>query len=432
MAARQPAESDRASVNGYTIKAFNVTGSKIVAFEDRPIPAHVPAALVRKEYPIIFGTTTDRDPFNDLAASVHEGPEIIYALHAYPGATAAWVPRRAQHQRTIFLDTEHFSSSGGTIFAKLLGETFKLSPSELDPPAHGPFRSLMASQFTPKAMARLEDQIRTHVRDYIARLAAKGSCELMSEFAFEFPIRIFLDLMGLPQERIKQFVQWEKDLIHNHDVESITETARSVIAYLRAEIEDRKSRPRDDLITFAVQARHQGQPLSNDDLIGFTFNLFLGGLDTVSTNTALHFLHLATHPDDQSRLRANPAEIPAAIEEMMRAYGSLTVFRTCIKAIEVNGVMFQPGDHVSLSATLSGRDPDEFPNPAEIRLDRKPRHMNFGYGNHLCLGRPLGLRELRIAMEEFLSKLPPFRLAERHVVRYHLGIIQPMELPLVW
>ena len=402
------------------------------AFPDVPIPPHVPKALVRRDYPFIFGRTTDKDPFNDLADSAHEGPEIIYALYAYPGARPAWVPRRAEDLRKIFLNTEHFSSTNASVFSTLLGETWINSPAELDPPAHGPFRTMVSPLFAPKAMAQMEDKIRLHARDHIARFADKGSCEFMGDFAFEFPIRIFLELMGLPQERIKDFLDWETNLIHNHDLSKITATARSVVSYLREEIEDRRSNPRQDLITFAVQAQKQGEPLTDDELLGFTFNLFIGGLDTVATNMGLHFLHLATHPEDQARLRANPVEITGAINEMMRAYGSISVFRTCKEPVEVNGVQFMPGDRVAMSATLGGRDPDEFPDPAEVRFNRRTRHFNFGYGTHGCLGRHLALREMRIAMEEFLSMIPMFRVIDGHVVHYHLGLVQPVKLPLVW
>jgi cytochrome P450 len=254
----------------------------------------------------------------------------------------------------------------------------------------------------------------------------------MNDFAFDFPVRIFLEMMGLPQELMKQFLDWERNLIHNHDLGVITATTRNVVSYLREQIADRRANPRDDLITFGVRAQKQGEPLSEDELIGFMFNMFIGGLDTVAVNMGLQFLHLATHPEDQARLRARPEEIPAAIDEMMRGYGSISIFRTCKAAIEVSGVQIKPGDKVAMSATLGGRDPAEFPNPGEIRFDRKPQHFNFGYGRHACIGRALALREIRIAMEEFLVTIPTFRMVEGHVVHYYLGLIQPIELPLVW
>lgn len=402
-----------------------------VEFPQPTIPAHVPEDLVRP-FPFIFGTTTEQDPFNDLAAAVHEGPAIIYAPHAYPGGTPAWVPRRTEDLRAIYYDTEHFSSNDFSPYAKLVGETWINSPAELDPPDHGPFRAMVNPVFTPKAMAALEDKIRGYAVEYIDRFAAKGACEFMGDFAFEFPIKVFMELMGLPHDRMGQFLDWEMNLLHNHDLAKIAVATRSVVDYLRGEIDDRRANPRDDLITFGVQAQKQGKALTDDELVGFTFNLFIGGLDTVSTNMGLHFWHLATHAEDQAALRADPARIPNAIEELMRAYGAVTTFRTCKKEVAVNGVTFLPGDKVAMSTTLAGRDPTEFDDPAAVRFDRRPRHVSFGFGPHICVGMHLARREMRIAMEEFLTRIPDFRVQDGHVVRCHLGMIQPVELPLVW
>lgn len=166
------------------------------AFPERTIPDHVPPELVTPGFPFIFGMTTDRHPFNDLAASVHAGPDIIYAPYAYPGGTPAWVPRRMETLRAIYLDTEHFSSTDFSPFSKLTGGNWINSPAELDPPAHGPFRQMVNPAFTPKAMAALEDKIREYAVDYIDAFTAKGACEFMGDFAFEFPIKVFMDLMA--------------------------------------------------------------------------------------------------------------------------------------------------------------------------------------------------------------------------------------------
>jgi cytochrome P450 len=401
-------------------------------FPEPVIPAHVPSELVKPDFPFIFGLTTDKDPFNELAASVHEGPDIIYAPFAYPGGQPAWVPRRMKTLRAIYMDTEHFSSTDFSPFSKLIGANWINSPAELDPPAHGPFRQMVNPAFTPKAMAALEDKIRVYAAEYIDAFAAKGECEFMGDFAFEFPIKVFMDLMGLPHERVAEFMEWEMNLLHNHDLSKIAWATQKVVDYLAEEIEDRRRNPREDLITFGVNGKLGDRALSQDELIGFMFNLFIGGLDTVSTNMGLQFWHLATHAEDQARLRAHPSEINHAIDELMRAYGAVTTFRTCKKEIEIDGIRFLPGEKVAMSTTLAGRDPAEFDDPADVRLDRKPRHVGFGFGIHTCVGMHLARRELRIAMEEFLARIPPFRLKPGHQVVCHMGMIQPVELPLVW
>src|SRR5690606_40993636 len=111
-----------------------------------PRPAHVPASLVRP-FPFIFGTTTDRDPFGELAAAVHQGPEVFYAEHAYPGGTPAWIVRRAEDLRQMYFDTEHFTSNGFSPFSMLIGEKWNLMPAEIDPPDHGVYRALVSPLF---------------------------------------------------------------------------------------------------------------------------------------------------------------------------------------------------------------------------------------------------------------------------------------------
>ena len=175
-----------------------------------------------------------------------------------------------------------------------------------------------------------------------------------------------------------------------------------------------------------------GRKLTEDELVGFSFNLFIGGLDTVSTNMGHQFLHLARNPQDQKLLKENPKLIPNAIDEMMRAYAAVTTFRTCTKATEFGGVKMMPGDKVMMSTTLAGRDPEEFPNPEQVSFDRKPRLLSWGFGPHMCVGMHLAKREMRIAIEEFVNRIPEFSVKPDHQVEYHLGMIQPVTLPLVW
>ena len=396
------------------------------------LPAHVSQDLVR-DYPITYGGVTEENPFTTMIPGLHKLPEVFYALDAYPGFTPAWIVRRTEDLRKIYFDTEHFSNKDFAPFAKIIGETWSSLPAETDPPMHALYRAFVNPIFTPKAMTKLEGRIRDHAREYVEGFKTAGRCEFMADFAFEFPIKIFLELMGLPLELTPRFMAWEMDLLHNSDMGRLAQATRNVVDYLRGEIADREVNPRDDLISYGVKATVDGRKLTNDELVGFTFNLFIGGLDTVSTNMGWQFRHLAEHPEDQRMLRANPSMIPDAIDEMMRAYGAVTTFRTCIKETEIRGVKMMPGDKVAMSTAIAGRDPQEYDRPNEVILTRKPHHVSFGYGPHLCVGMHLARREMRIAMEEILVGLPEFCVADGQTLHAHLGgIIQPVELPIVW
>lgn len=394
-------------------------------------PDHVPPELVRP-FPYVLGATTFADPFSYIS-EIRSYPPIFWADNVVMGVRGAWVPRRAKDIRSVFADSEHFTMKDFAPFAKLCGESWYLVPAEMDPPDHGLLRSVVNPLFTPKRMAALEDKIRLYAREYVQQLAPQGQCDFMKDFAFEFPIKVFLELMGLPQERVGQFMAWEHGLLHEPDLDRVIAATRAVNAYLAEECEDRRRNPRDDLITFAVQADVKGRPMTQDEITGFCFNLFIGGLDTVSTNMGLQFRHLAETPEHQKLLRENPAMIPNAISELMRFYAPIMNSRECIKELEIAGQVIRPGDKVMLPTFLAGRDPEEFPDPDRVILERNPRHVTFGYGAHLCIGMHLARREMRIAMEEFLAGIGEFRITPGASVESYLAaVIQPISLPLTW
>jgi cytochrome P450 len=334
--------------------------------------------------------------------------------------------------RKVYLDTDTFSSKDLSPFAMLIGETWTNLPVEIDPPAHAKYRSFINPLFTPAAMARLEDRIRGYAVDYIEAFRERGSCEFMAEFAFEFPIKVFLELMDFPLSNTAQFLEWEHGLLHEFDLEKMAQSVRNVVGFLREQIAKRRNQPREDIISYALGVEIDGRKLTDDELVGFAFNMFVGGLDTVSTNMGNQFVHLARNPQDQVHLRDNPKQIPNAIDELMRAYPAVTTFRTCTKETEIGGVSILPGDKVAMCTTLAGRDPEEFPEPHLVRFDRKPRHVSFGFGPHMCVGMHLAKREMRIAIEEFVNRIPDFGIEPGHEIEYHLGMIQPVSLPLVW
>ena len=397
------------------------------------IPSHVPPELVR-EYPIIQGRYVEEDPYKTMIPAIHDWPPVFYATNAYPGERPAWVIRRAADLRDAYSDTEHFSSMGGNPFAAIVGESWNMVPTELDPPFHTAVRGLLNPLFSPPKMRAMEDKVRTAARHYIERFKDRGECDFIRDFAFPFPVSVFLDLMDLPHNRTELFMQWEHDLLHEGDLGTIGNAVRAVNGYMKEIIAERRQNPGDDLISFAIHSAIEGRRFTDSELIGYTFNLFIGGLDTVTTNMGLHFRHLAENPDHQQRLRDDPAFISTALEELLRAYASTSTFRTCIKQRKLNGVTIMPGDKVLTSTILACRDPEEYDRPNEVILDRKPRQiLTFGHGPHFCLGVHLAKREMRVALEEFLSAIPPFSIKPGAIIKTHLGgMVQPTTLPLVW
>ena len=394
------------------------------------VPAHVPPDLVRP-FPYYTGAKTKQDPHSFIAAVHSDNPPIFWAQTTSVGS--AWVPRRMEELRAIYMDNENFSVSGAAFFSKMIGEDWVLVPSETDPPLHSVLRSAINPLFTPRRMAELEEKVRLYARDAIAAFKDRGQCELMNEFAFEFPIRVFIELMGLPQEDMPQVLAWEHDLLHGRDLAAVIAAIRDTSAYLRGEIEKRRANPTEDFISHGLRARVDGRAFTDDELMGFCFNLFVGGLDTVSTNIGHQFRHLAERPDHQALLRREPERIGEAVEELLRAYASSVTPRRCVRRFEIGGVTMMPGDAVLMATFLGNRDPEAFADPGEVILDRKPRHVGFGFGVHMCIGMHLAKRELRIAIEEFLAAIPEFRITPGARIESYLGgMVTPIALPLSW
>lgn len=399
------------------------------------IPPHVPPALVM-DYPLSQGKTSFDNGFRTVIPAIHDDlPEIFYSPMAGPGMTPAWVVRRMEDLKRIYLDTEHFTSHGLAPFSMLVGETWSMVPLEIDPPLHGHYRAMMNALFLPKAVRKLEGKIRDYAVNYIGKFKDKGECEFMQEFAFEYPIVVILEVLGLPQEMVGQFLQWENGLLHEAEFEKIAVAARAVADYLRSVIAERRINPGDDIISYATTARVDGRLMSDDELLGLAYTLFAGGLDTVSTTLGNMFRCLADNPDLQQRLRDDPSLIPDAIEELLRLHSPSTTSRTCTKAVTIRGVAIMPGDRVMMSTSLGSMDPMEFDRPNEIVVGRRPKenHLAFGYGVHRCIGVHLARAELRIAFEEFLKTIPPFRIRPGAKIKTYLSnVIQIDNLPLIW
>ncbi|KJS05061.1 MAG: cytochrome P450 [Gammaproteobacteria bacterium BRH_c0] len=396
------------------------------------IPAHVPADLV-ESFPLVMGQYSAENPFARIVPEACKGPDVAYALDIVPGGGSAWILRRKEDLHALYFDTEHFSSKGYSSFAKFIGETWNQVPTELDPPEHTLFRVALNPLFSPPKMMKMEDDIRHRARHLINQFKDRGSCELMGDFAFPFPVAIVLDLMNLPQERMDEFRLWEHMMLHTGEFSVLQEGARLVTTYLRGVIAERKKNPGEDLISYAINAKVDGRSMTDDELIGYAFNLYIGGLDTVSANIGNQLRYLAEHPEQQQYLRDNPAAIKGAVEEFMRVFAAVTTFRTCIKETTIRGVTIKPGDKVATCTTLAGRDGEAYDNPHEVIFDRNAPHVSFAVGPHFCLGVHLARRELRIALEELLAALPAFSIEPGAQIESQLGgIIQPKILPLRW
>lgn len=390
-----------------------------------PIPAHVPPELVHE---FDFRTGLGSHPHSSVAA-LHAGPRVFFSPvhHNAIAGAGTWVLTRAEDIRAALQDAATFSSN-----VHRSNSGLSLIPLELDAPEHAKFRALMNPIFSPVRMKLLDAKVRELARELAAACAAKGDCDFVEDFAKPFPVSIFLDLMGLPKEHMGRFLEWESLIMR--DKQTRAAAMQEVSQYLQELITERRRRPTDDLITFAVSAKVDDRLLHDAEVIGICVLLFIAGLDTVTSSFAYHFRHLAEHPADQQSLRDDPALIPSAVEELFRAYAVVNTNRYATRDVDFAGVHIKRGDNVTCSTILASRDPREFERPNEVVFTRSPNlHNAFSYGPHRCLGSHLARREIIAGIEAWLAAIPPFKLRPGAVINAHGGGVFSLDsLPLVW
>ncbi|MDK1378127.1 MULTISPECIES: cytochrome P450 [unclassified Sinorhizobium] len=358
-----------------------------------------------------MGPTPNGDPHAAVACA-HDAPPIFYSPNNTRDGRGTWVITRAKDQRRVLHDTATFSSHR-SIFASALGENWPMIPLELDPPAHGVFRSLLNPLLSPKRVIVLEPAIRERAVALIDGIsAASTSCDVMKDFAFPFAVSIFLSFIGLPDERLDTFVGWGKDLLHGEGIKR-TAAARTIVAFIDDLAAMRRKEPADDFMTFVVEAKVDGRLLTDEEVRGIGVLVFVAGLDTVATAIGFDLAYLARNPKDQQLLRREPDRIVLAAEELLRAYSTVQMIRVAKKDIDFEGAPIRKGDYISCATMIANRDPAEFANPNTIDLAREDnRHTAFAYGPHRCLGSHLARREIVIGLEEWLSRIPDFRIKE--------------------
>jgi len=395
------------------------------------IPDHVPPHLVWADDVARFASEMD-DPYIAIAR-LSDGPEIIWATSANFGEPA-WVPTRHSIIEDVFMDADSFISGENNTIGALIGVDWKLNPLEIDPPQHTRYRRILQPWFVPSAISRLHGQIVQIADDLIGDFRSKGGCEFIGEFASKFPSLIFLDLMGLPHDKLTEFMQWERAFLHGLTPEERAAGAGAIAAYLEMTADERRhAPPRDDLISHIISAEVDGRPLDRGEIMGMCMVLYVGGLDTVMSSLGWYFMHLAGDQALQARLRKSPSDIPDAVDDLLRAYGVTSVPRRVSRDMVFHGVHLKKGDVMMTPTYLAGRDPRKYDRPEVVDPDRKARHLTLATGVHNCLGIHLAKREIAVVLQAFLSRFENIRIAYGERIEWHAGGTWGIDrLPLVW
>ena len=323
---------------------------------------------------------------------------------------------------------------GATPFPRDPANYFYFIPLEIDPPDHRKYRNILDPMLSPRSVANLESSIRQLANHLIDQFIDKGECEFTTDFGRPLPVSVFLDFMGLPQSMRDTFVGWAIGLLHSQD-RKVAETAmRETCAYLQTVIKDKAQRPDSGAVSAIVQGKKDGEPLSGPEIFGFVFFLFIAGLDTVFATLNNVFLWLAQNPQRRQEIIDRPGDIAAIVEELLRVFTVTFSGRTLTQDFEMQGVKMKKGDKITSILPTANFDPEVFENPTEVNFDRPRRPiLAFAGGVHSCMGAHLARLEMKVAITEFLRRIPNFKLKEGVQIEYWPGgVVGPKALPLTW
>ncbi len=332
---------------------------------------------------------------------------------------------------------ETFSSGMDAVY---LGNVRPLIPLQIDPPEHKKFRRLLDPLFAPQRMVEIEPRTRELVRELIDAVVDGESCNFHDAISERLPTRVFLELLGLPVDRLEEFLELKDGIIRpggetDDERRAILDVnAPRVYSVLDEAIESHLAEPRADLLGGFLNAEVDGERLAREDILDIGFLFFIAGLDTVTASLDCMVAYLAQHPEQRQALVDDPSLIPHAVEEMLRFETPVTaVARVATTDTEVGGCPVAAGQQVFVIIGSANTD-DRFWDGAEtVDFHRESnKHFAFGGGVHRCLGSHLARMELRVVLDEWHRRVPRYELAPGTELAYTPNLRQITNLELVW
>jgi cytochrome P450 len=353
----------------------------------------------------------------------------------------SWLPTTYEDVTAIARDPQRFSSREIIVVppaeapgSGAYGPT-PAAPISVDAPVHTWTRRQILPAFAPRAVDELEVFTRAWCRELMDVLASKKEADIAVEYAQQIPAQVIANMLGVPTNMKDQFTTWVRNTLEQglQDPELRIKTRIELQDFFMEEIRKRRaSGSTDDLIGELVHAEHDGEPFPDGLIIGMCGLLLIAGVDTTWSGIGSSLWHLATHKEDRERLVQEPELIPSAVEEFLRAYSPVTMARIVNEDTEVNGCPMHAGDRILMAFPAANRDPKQFDRADEVIIDREHnRHVAFGAGIHRCAGSNLARMEMRVAIEEFLARVPDFELRDDAEVTWAGGQVRgPRTIPV--
>lgn len=296
-----------------------------------------------------------------------------------------------------------------------------------DPPNHTRLRALVSAAFTPGVIRTLEGHIKDIANDLASNLAGRihshKEADLIAEFAFQLPVIVIAELIGIPVEHRNLFKRWSNDLtVSFSGAANPWQMAKSYLAlqslrgYLQNTISRKRKHPGEDLISKLAQAQAEDyERLSDNELLANLVLLFIAGHETTVNLIGNGVYNLLSQPAQLAHIQRSPELIPQAVEEILRYDPPVQIVRRlALKDVEVGGKQIKTNDVLTVLIGACNRDPEIVSNPGVFDIARPViKHLTFGAGIHYCLGAELARTEGEIAFKTLFSHLPGLRLTNR-------------------
>jgi cytochrome P450 len=397
------------------------------------------AAMTVHAYPFSDPDRLQLDPF--YARLREQEPVTRVRL---PFGEDAWLATRYQDVRTVLGDAR-FSRAAcvGRDEPRTTPQQIGGGILAMDAPDHTRLRRLVAKAFTARRVEQLRPDTTAIARELIDAMTAGGSpADLVEEFATPLPVRVICRLLGVPPEDQGDFRTWSEAIVSTTSLapEQIMAYLGSLHSYMARLIAQRRETPTDDLIGALVQARDSDNDrLSEQEMVELAAGILAAGHETTVTQIPNFVYVLLTHPEQLARLKADPALIGTAVEELMRfvPLGAASSFaRYALEDVELGGVLVRAGEPVIGSLSSANRDGEVFADPDRLDLSRPDNpHIGFGHGVHHCLGAQLARMELQVALTTLLERLPELALAvDEKELRWKSGLLVRglRSMPVTW
>jgi len=286
----------------------------------------------------------------------------------------------------------------------------------MDAPAHTRLRGLASVAFTPQRVRVLREHIQEIADDLLDRVQTRGRMDIIADFAAPMPAIVTAEMLGVPTEDHVDLKIWSADFAemlgnfqHNPDrIPRVLESTNKLVTYFQAAIGKMRERPREGLIHSFMMAEIDGDRLTEEEIIANCVVTMVGGQETTTNLIGNGLLTLLRNREQLEQLRGNPSLIPSAVEELLRYESpSQHTGRIAREDVQIGGKQIRKGQAVMAIMAAANRDPERFPNPDQLILDRSDnKHLAFGWSSHFCFGAPLARMEGQIAFETILRRLP--------------------------